>query len=181
MLNTTTHTTVESQEVKATTDASALVFTLFGEGKVDEARSLCDDLLPETSGDARAALLITRAIIERGAGNYGLALMLLEACETSTPELQGRVHNGLAISCRLLGQPDRAIIEYSGAAEYFTQAGQPHDVARVENNIANLLVDLNRPEEALEYVARAEKVLTTPESLAEVFDTKSRALRAMCK
>lgn len=182
MLKATTTTQISTpQELAPTTDASALVFALHSEGRLDDARRLSDELLPGTEGDARTALLITRAVVERSAGNYGLALMLLESCEAEDVGLKGALHNGLAISCRNLGQLDRALIEYMGAALYFEEAGNLFYAARVNNNVANCLVDLGRPEEALEYLTRAEKVLTTPESLAELFDTKSRALKAMCR
>lgn len=179
MIKTATFTA--SQELAPTTDESALVFALYGEGKVSEARILCDELLPNTSGDERTALLITRAVIERGAGNYGLALMLLESCEAESPALKGALHNGLAISCRNLGRLDRALLEYVGAAEYFAQVGNDFYAARVANNIANVLIDLGRPDEAHEFLDRAEKVLTSKESLAELHDTRSRAFKAQIK
>lgn len=179
MLRTSIDTTIERQELAPTTNESALVFALHSEGRLDEARRLSDELLPGTEGDERTALLITRAVIERSAGNYGLALMLLESCEAENPALKGALHNGLAISCRNLGQLDRALIEYVGAAEYFAQVGNEFYAARVENNIANVLIDLGRPDEALSFIERAEKVLTAPESLAELFDTKARAYKAV--
>lgn len=179
MLRTSIDTTTERQELAPTTDESALVFALHSEGRLDEARRLSDELLPGTEGDERTALLITRAVIERGAGNYGLALMLLESCEAQSPALRGALHNGLAISCRNLGRLDRALIEYVGAAEYFAQVGNEFYAARVENNIANVLIDLGRPDEAHEFLDRAAKVLTSAESLGELHDTRSRAFKAV--
>lgn len=176
-----TDTTTERQELAPTTDESALVFALHSEGRLDEARRLSDELLPGTEGDERTALLITRAVIERSVGNYGLALMLLESCEAENPALKGALHNGLAISCRNLGRTDRALIEYYGAAEYFREAGNDFYAARVENNIAMTLIDLGRPDEAHEHLDRAEKILTSPESLGELCDTRSRAYKAQAK
>lgn len=179
MLKSSTTTQILTpQELAPTTDASALVFALHSEGRLDDARRLSDELLPGTEGDERTALLITRAVVERSAGNYGLALMLLESCEAEDVGLKGALHNGLAISCRNLGQLDRALIEYVGASEYFSQAGNEFYAARVNNNIGNLLVDLNRPDEAHDFLDRAEKILNDPESLAQLHDTRSRAYKA---
>lgn len=175
MIKTTTHT---SEDLTGTTQESALVFALYTEGKVDESRLLCDELLPSTSGDARTALLITRSIIERGQGNYALSLGILEACEAESPVVKGALHNGIAIACRRLGQTDRALIEYVAAQEYFTQAGNVFYAARVQNNIAMTLIDLGRPEDAHEHLDRAEKVLTDKASLGELHDTRSRAYKA---
>lgn len=173
----TTKVTTEQQDLTGTTQESALVFALYSEGKVDESRLLCDELLPLTSGDARTALLITRSIIERGQGNYALSLGILEACEAESPVVKGALHNGIAIACRRLGQLDRALIEYHGAASYFAEIGHSTYLARVSNNIANILLDLGRLDEAQEYLREAEKGLSDDESLAEFYDTKSRAYR----
>lgn len=152
-----------------------LVYELMCEGKVAEAHKLCNELFTET-GDQ--ALLINRAMVERSIGCFRLSLATLETVVTDDLQLLGNLHNGLGISCEQLKRFDAALIHYVGAESFYRQAGNEFYAARTLNNIAVVLIHLGRIDEAHGFLDRAEKVLTTPEALAEVCDTRSRAFKA---
>lgn len=156
-------------------DTTALIDVLIREGKFDEARQLCET---ECEGDEKTALLLNRATVERSAGNCRLALAILESVETDNKLLRGNLHNEMGICCRRLGRLDRAIIEYSGASDYYRQVGHDYYLARTLNNIGNCLIDLNRLDEAHALIDRAEKDITDPPSLAHLQHTRARAFLA---
>lgn len=153
----------------------ALVDSLMKEGRTVDAHRLCCELFASTG---KASLLINRAMVERSIGCYRLSLATLETVRTDDLLLLGNLHNGLALSCWGLKRFDDALIHYYGAADFYEQAGHDFYAARVQNNIANCLIDLARPEEAHEHLDRAEKVLTDKASLGELHDTRSRAFKA---
>lgn len=160
------------------TDGCALIDALIHEGKLEDAHKLADELLAESGNQA---LLINRAMVERAMGCFRLSLATLESVQTDDLQLLGNMHNGLALSYWGLRRFDDALIHYYGAADFYRQAGNEFYLARTENNIANTLIDLNRPDEAHEHLDRAAKILTEPESLAQLHDTRSRAYKAQAK
>lgn len=165
----------QTQTFTYQSDTTALIDVLIREGKFDEARELCET---ECEGDEKTALLLNRATVERSAGNCRLALAILESVETDNKLLRGNLHNELAICCRRLERYDRAIIEYVSASVDYEEVGHTFYFARVQNNLANLLLDVGRTEEAHLNLDRAEKVLTDPSSLAQLHHTRARCFIA---
>lgn len=156
----------------------ALVDSLMKEGRTVDAHRLCNELFASTG---RQALLINRAMVERSIGCYRLSLATLETVRTDDLLLLGNLHNGLGISCEQLGRFDNALIHYVGAESFYQQVGNEFYAARTLNNIAVVLIHLGRIDEAHSYLDRAEKVLTEPEGLGELHDTRSKAFKAQSK
>lgn len=164
-------------------DENALAISLSGEGKQDEARSVLQSAIGQSSSEERIALTLTLAMIERKDGKPRKALSVLrniaglvESLDNRT--LKGKFYNGLGISHEMLRQTDQALIEYTAASYHHEQAGNLELHAQIENNIAVVLLDAKRPFDAHKHLDRAEKVITDEIGLAQVEETRARAFLA---
>jgi transcriptional regulator with GAF, ATPase, and Fis domain len=114
------------------------------------------------------------------------AAPLIEACESHS--LKGNFYITLATLLENLGTAerredytDRALVEYAAANIHFEQAGHTRYRARVENNLAFILLKLGRFTEAHEHLERARRLfvgLNDSGSVAQVDDTRALALLA---
>src|SRR5919197_1337411 len=141
----------------------------FGEARVilGDARRRLEAVGDETKyAELKALLLIRSAIVERKAQRFEAALDFLRGAGPPAEAghsdvLKGKLHAELALTLRNLAAGERheeymdmALVEYAAASLYFEQAGHGRYSARVENNLAYLLLTLGRFAEA-ERAARA--------------------------
>ena len=89
-----------------------------------------------------------------------------------------------ALAFKRRGGPDnldRALIENAAASFHLQQARHTRYLARVENNIGSILMQLERHEEALDHLNRAQQIFTTlgdSGSVAQVNETRARVFLA---
>ena len=163
-----------------------LAICYWREGALDEGRIL----FREAAQRARSAgnqlrALVNSTIVEISSGRYNEALSMLDR---AAPLLQsvtdsashGRFHmqRGLVFK-RLGGQEnlDRALIEDTAASIHFEKAGHKRYLARIENNIGFVLLQLNRPAAAIQHLDRARSIflsLKDAGSVAQVNETRAR-------
>jgi class 3 adenylate cyclase/tetratricopeptide (TPR) repeat protein len=124
----------------------------------DRARALSEALaLPEPAralgyrGYARALLGDADGLAEM---ERALALLL----EQEAGQEVARVRNNLAIARYPLQGPARALTDFEEAIAFCEQRGLVEAAAALEDNCPELLVELGRPEEALERAARLAAV-----------------------
>lgn len=166
------------------------------EGRYDEARITLHDAIDRLNSEdnrLKALALLRSAIVEDSANRLNDALRILDeaeplviTCDSHT--LKGNFHNTLAIVLENLARAesrkdyiDRAIIEHTAASFHFEQSGHKRYLARVENNLGFLLFTLSRFNEADEHLDRARRLFTSLKdkgSVAQVDDTRARALLA---
>lgn len=119
------------------------------------------------------------AMVERARGRYreALAIHLDTAHLAFAPSrvsalVRGKSHNGLALTRQHLGEPDAAIIEFTAASHYYTEAGEYRLAADVENNLAVLHAEAGRADKAMEHAANALGSCPADETVrAQVEDT----------
>jgi CheY-like chemotaxis protein/Tfp pilus assembly protein PilF len=166
------------------------------EGALDDARVMFAEALSrldDQDGDLKAVALLRSAVLEKLANRLNEALHILK---TGTPlfaasnnhTLKGRFHNEHANILRRLGEIenrsdyiDNALIEHVAASFHFEQAGHDRYQACVENNLAMLLFNANRLEEAYQHLDRAETLFTTLGDVvhqAQVTETRARVMLA---
>ncbi len=185
------------QETERSAEAlTDLAYCYWREGAFDEARITFRDALSRlehNQGERKAVALVRSAENERSAIRFNDALRILNdaaplvgTCDNHA--LKGNFHNTLAIVLRNLGTvehredyTDRALIEYAAASIHYEQAGHTRYRARVENNLAFLLLKLGRFNEAQPHLDRARRLfvgLNDSGSVAQVDDTRALALLA---
>src|SRR5205807_2705912 len=99
---------------------------------------------------------------------------------------KGRYHTQRALALRRLGgdqpeQLDRALLEYTAASFHLEQAGHARYLARVENNIGFIQLQLKRYHEALEHLDKARRIfvnLKDSGSVAQVNETRAQVFLA---
>jgi transcriptional regulator with PAS, ATPase and Fis domain len=114
------------------------------------------------------------------------AAPLFEASDNHA--LKGKFHATLALVLKNLSllehradYADRALIENTAASYHLEQAGHTRYLARVENNLGNLLWTLSRFAEAHEHLNRARRLfsdLKESGNVAQVNDTRARVFLA---
>lgn len=162
-------------------------------GAYDEARVVLSEAaqgLGET--ELKAKILIRRTLVEVWVGRYHEAQEILkeaqklfERCSDAT---KGRWHGQMALVLRKqataegrIDYADRAIIEFTAAIYHCEQAGHKRYCATSLNNLAMLLYQLGRYDEAHEHLDRAHRFLERMKDvglLAQVKETRARVLIA---
>lgn len=171
------------------TEARALALSLYEEGRFDKAREEIRkslSTLPDDEIDERLACLNLLAIIERGVKNpyealrihlESYALSQLSNCQI----LRAKFHNGLGITYEELASRGdksecygKALIEYEAARFHSEEAGDFEYAGNLENNIAMVLCELGRAEEAHEHLANARTYFDSSVKLAEIDHTEAQ-------
>lgn len=164
-------------------------------GAHDEARVILDESLKglgENDADLRAKILIRHTIVEVWTGRYHDAWDILEKAreffEASSDAVRGRWHGQRGLVLRRLATAerrtdyvDRAIMEFTAAIYHYEQAGHERYCANNLNNLAMLLYQLRRYEEAHENLDRARRIFERFDdtgNLAQVDETRARVLVA---
>lgn len=173
-----------------------LAWCYWREGAFDEARvALRGALLKlsEKNQELRALALLRAAVVERTALRQHDALRILTENgniieQSGNHSLQGRFHNTLAVVLKNLGASekrpdyvDRALVEFAAASFHFEQAGHTRFLARVENNLGFLYLQLNRYRESQLHLERARRLFVSLKdqgSVAQVDETRARLLIA---
>ena len=165
----------------------------FRKGAYDEARIVLDKAR-EGLDDAelKAKILIRKTIVEIWVGCYHEAWDMLKEAqpifESCGDAVKGRWHGQTALVLRKLATAegradyvDRAIIEFTAAIYHFEEARHERYCAMARNNIAMLLYQVGRYDEAHEHLERAHAFLEKLKDiglLAQVEETRARVLVA---
>src|ERR1041385_4521478 len=159
-------------------------------GAQDDGRALFQQALGTAqTAETKLRTLTNASTVEISSGRYGDALALLNDAapflsEVSDDASHGRYHGQRGLAYKKLGGTenlDHALVEYSAASMYFANAGHTRYLARVENNIGFILLQLGRTTEALSHLdpARAMFVsLKDAGSVAQVNETRARVFLA---
>jgi tetratricopeptide (TPR) repeat protein len=176
---------VTERQAEAETD---LAICYWREGALDEARVLLEQAWTNTTNDAgRLRILINRSVVEISSNRPELALDILSSGQQlhsaiHDTALLGRFHQQLGLAHKRIGGAehfDKALIEWSAASHYFEQAKHNRYRARVENNIGNLLLQLQRYFDALVHLDRARNAfvaLRDSGNVAQVNDSRARVM-----
>ena len=169
---------------------TGLAVCYWREGASDDARVWLGEALARASTPVnRVRILINSALVEKIVGTLDKAMSFLDE---AAPLLEivddqatiGRHHMQRALVLKRMGGPenlDRALIENTAAGFHFEQAGHKRYLARIENNLGSLLLQLGRFEEALEHLNKARAVfvnLKDSGSVAQVNETRARLFLA---
>jgi tetratricopeptide (TPR) repeat protein len=170
-----------------------LALCYWREGAFDEARVTLDEALlqlGDLDSEQRLRALLNRAIIERVSTRYDDALRThREAAplfDSSTNDnLKGKFHNEYATVLKNFGLAsnredyvDQALIEYYAALFHVEKAGNKRFHAMIENNIAYLLAQVGKSEEAIKHLDQARSLFSALKDkgmVAQVDDTRARA------
>jgi CheY-like chemotaxis protein/tetratricopeptide (TPR) repeat protein len=185
----------QGQRVKVAEAKYELGRCYFRLGSYDEARLILNeavDELDEKDAELKAKALIRRSLIEIWTGHYHSGLEILRKAEDFFEKcddaIKGKWHSQIAIVLGKLANAerntdylDRAIIEYTAASFHYEQAKHERYRANNLNNLAMLLYEFNRYDEAHKYLDRAITALTRLNDeglLAQVNETRARVLVA---
>jgi tetratricopeptide (TPR) repeat protein len=162
------------------------------QGALDEARVVFNQAYGAaqgTGGEQEARAILHAGIMDLLSDRLDDALETIQLAEPlygpdARPAARGRFHSTRAMVLRRLygstKEPeyaDRAFIEYMAAVVNFEEAGHERFVARTENNIVYLLMDLGRYDEAPAHLERARRIflsLRDSTSVAQVNETAAR-------
>lgn len=165
---------LEELGVKAAEARAELGWCYWREGNFKSAREVLRQAL-KAMGDgadgskARAGALMYAAIVELHSGHPAKALDLLKESEPlfspcDGDALKGRFNNNLGLVYKELGQEtgredffDKAVIAYTAAGFYFSQAKAKRPFAHSENNLGFVLLLCGRFDEAAGRLERAHK------------------------
>lgn len=172
------------------TEARTLALSLYNEGRFDKAREEIKKwltLIPSDDVNERLASLNLLAIIERGDKDFHEALRIhLEASDLARLStyhiLKAKFHNGLGITYRKIAVYegkreclDKAFIEYEATRFHLEEAGDFDEAGKIENNLALILCELNRFNQAHEHLRDARRLLAgKPVRMAEADETEAR-------
>jgi tetratricopeptide (TPR) repeat protein len=137
---------------------------------------------PET----KLRTLTNASTVEISSGRYEDALALLNDAdgflgEVADDWIHGSYHFQRGLVYRNLEKVDDALVEYSAASMYLTNAGHTRYVGRVENNIGFILLRLGRTTEALIHLDKARAIFVSVKdsgSVAQVNETRARVFLA---
>jgi tetratricopeptide (TPR) repeat protein len=119
------------------------------------------------------------AINMRAEGRYEDALNYMESVRPffeGEDLYTGRFHCGLGVTYFRMGKHDRAIGEYKIAFSYLAQC-DPMEAAAIHTNIADVLIDIDRTDEALEHLEISIDEFSQYEAWkGQTLETKARAL-----
>jgi tetratricopeptide (TPR) repeat protein len=173
--------------VEAQTD---LAICYWRAGALHEAGIWFDEALSRaTTVENRVRIVINQAIVEIFSNRNDEALKLLGQAAPLLEQIQdhavhGRYHMQRAIAFKRLGgleNLDRALIENAAASFHLEHARHTRYLARVENNIAFILMEFQRHDEALEHLNKAREIfleLQDSGSVAQVNETRARLFLA---
>jgi tetratricopeptide (TPR) repeat protein len=174
------------QQEKAVEAQTDLAICYWRAGAIEEAAVWFQEALSRaTSVENRVRVLINKAIIEIFSNQLDEALNLLNQAAPLLGQIDdhathGRYHMQRAIAFKRRGgvdNLDRALIENAAASFHLEQARHTRYLARVENNIGFILMELERYDEALEHLNKARQILIVQKdngSLAQVDETRAR-------
>ena len=160
---------------KAALARSDLAMCYWREGAYDEARILLGqafDELEDAEAERRAVVLLRWVTVECAAGRLHNALSILKESYqildgSENHALRGSFHNLHAVTLRRLGAVeghgdyyDRAIIEFTAAIYHYERARHERYAAGIENNLAKVLYNLGRYDDAHEHLDRAGAILS---------------------
>jgi tetratricopeptide (TPR) repeat protein len=181
----------EGQHAKVAEAQFELGMCYFRLGAYDEARVILDEALGGLAAEEvqlRARILIRHTLIEIWTGRYHDAWDILEKAReffaASGDSLKGRWHGQkglvfqrLALTEQRVDYADRAIVEFTAAIYHFEQAGHERYCGNNLNDLAMLLYQIGRYNEAHESLDRAQEIFKRyedPGSLAQVNETRTR-------
>src|SRR5437588_6056533 len=185
----------QRQPAKVSEAQYELGMCYFRLGAYDEARVVLDEALGglgEEDTDLKAKILIRHTIIEVWTGRYHDAWGILERAaeffESCGDTLKGKWHGQkglvlqrLALTEKRADYADRAIVEFTAAIYHYEQAGHERYCANNFNNLAMLLYQIGRYEEAHENLDRAQEIFERHKdtgNLAQVSETRARVFVA---
>jgi tetratricopeptide (TPR) repeat protein len=163
-----------------------LAICYWREGAFDEGRVLFREATQRAvSAGNQLRALVNSTIVEISSGRYNEAMNLLDQAmpllkSVSDEGSHGRFHMQRALVLKRLGGQenlDRALIEDTAASFHFEKAGHKRYLARVENNIGFILLQLNRPADSIQHLERARSIflaLKDAGSVAQVNETRAR-------
>ena len=178
------------QQEKAVEAETDLAICYWRAGAMDEAAVWFQEALSRTTSvENRVRILINQAIVEIFSNQPDEALNLLNQAAPLLDHIEdhathGRYHMQRAIAFRRRGGSDnidRALIENAAASFHLEQARHTRYLARVENNIGFILMELERHDEALEHLNKARQIFTTLKdsgSVAQVNESRARVFLA---
>jgi tetratricopeptide (TPR) repeat protein len=179
--------------LKASETQYELGMCYFRRGAYDEARIVLDEAIEGLEdAELQAKILIRRTIIETWLGQYHEAWDTLKEAqvfyEQCSDAVKGRWHGQMALVLRRLATAegradyaDRAIIEFTAAIYHCEEARHERYCATSLNNLAMLLYQLERYNEAHEHLNRAHTFLEKINDvglLAQVEETRARVFVA---
>ena len=177
----------QEKAVEAQTD---LAICYWRAGAMGEAAVWFDEALSRaTSVENRVRILINKSVIEIVSNQLDEALNVLNQAAPLLDQIEdhathGRYHMQRATAFKRRGGPDnldRALIENAAASFHLGQARHTRYLARVENNIGFILMELERHDEALEHLNKARQIFTTLKdsgSVAQVNETRAQVFLA---
>ena len=169
---------------------AALGICYWREGAMDEARINFSTALAEaTESTRKVRILINSTLPEVSTDRLPQAMQFLDQAggfldQVPEPSVKGSYHMQRALVLKRMGggeNLDRALLENTAAAVYFEQAGHKRYLARVENNIGSLLLELGRFQQAHDHLEKARAVfvnLKDTGSVAQVNETRARVFLA---
>ena len=181
------------QHEKAVEAQTDLAICYWRAGAMEEASIWFQEALSRaTTVENRVRILINKAIVEIFSNRNDEALKQLSQVAPLLEQIDdhathGRYHMQRALAFKRLGGQenlDRALIENAAASFHLEQAGHTRYVARVQNNIAFILIEFGRYDEALEHLNNARQVLLELKdmgSIAQVHETRARLFLAQQK
>ena len=185
----------EGRTVKVAEVQHELGMCYFRLGAYDEARVVLQEALERVEDEAaelKAKILIRQTLVEIWTGKYHQAWDILKAAtpffEKCNDAIKGRWHGQMALVFDKLANAerdaehlDRAVIEYTAAIYHYEEARHERYAAVNLNNLAMLLYEFGRYEDAHRHLDRAAEALKRLEDeglLAQVNETRARVLLA---
>ena len=156
-------------------------------GEQDNGRALFREAVKAAQTPQTKLRMLTNAsTVEISSGRYEEALSLLNAAgdllaEVSDDWMHGSYHFQRGLVYRNLENVDEALVEYKAASVYLANAGHTRYLARVENNLGFILLQLGRTTEALIHLDKARVnfvSLKDSGSVAQVNETRARVFLA---
>lgn len=152
-----------------------------------EARSVLRTLVEqvrsglEVDPDLHMRLLTALALVETWDGNHTAAVTYLEEARGASTDLddrrRGAFLSALALAYQESGDIEGAIRTGTESLSLFRSANAQHEVAQLDNNLANAYLALGNVSRATELVGEARRVyerLDDRRELAAVIDTEAR-------
>ncbi|MBC8031658.1 MAG: hypothetical protein H7Z16_16355 [Pyrinomonadaceae bacterium] len=154
---------------------SEIAYCYWRDGELNEARIMLHQALDElpAQGNTRARALLHLIVVESSALQFDVASRLLHDNavffeSVSNHSLKGSYHNELAIVLRNLSRSEpsrrddlllKALGEFEKADHHFGLAKNSDFRATVKNNVALILFNLSRFNEAQKYVIEAQRLM----------------------
>jgi tetratricopeptide (TPR) repeat protein len=159
-------------------------------GAYEEARDVFYEAAKEATPEQYGKIVIGRALVEIFSGLYEEAQNILTEArprfENASHALQGRWHGHMGLTLRRMARGripyiDKVIMEFTAAIYHYEQAGHERYCGNNLNNLAMLLYQVSRYQEAYEHLNKAQRIFTRLRdagNIAQVEETKARVLIA---